>query len=137
MATPQFAPGYAGKSNFTPTGGAATDINILGWDWQEEIGDLETTHSGSGGVEERIAGILKGKGAVQANYDLANQHHKTPPNINSGVKGVLKLYVSASLFYQIPIMILNVPIKSAVAGKVEFSFSYGLSGDSGTYLKPA
>lgn len=137
MATPVWAPGYVGKSNFTVSGGAATDINILDWDWQEEVMDLVTTHSGSSGISERIAGVLDGRGAVHANYDIANQFHKSPLLIISGAKGLLKNYVSASLFFAVPIMVQSIPIKSAVLGKVEFTFNFLLSGDAGSYVRPA
>lgn len=142
MATPVWAPGYVGKSSFFIAGGGFSyvDINILDWDWQEEVMDLVTTHSGSGGIAERIAGVLDGRGAVHANYDIANQFHKggaaTLPGVISGVKGMLKNFVSATLFFAIPIMIQSIPIKSAVLGKVEFTFNFLLSGDAGTYARP-
>lgn len=136
MATPQFAPGIANKVNFTPAGGAATDINIVDWNWQETITEHDTTHSGSGGVEERLASVLRGRGGATANYDIANQHHKAPLSLVVGQKGLMKFHVSATLFYAVPVMILEIPIKSAVAGKVEFTFTAGLSGDAGTYVRP-
>lgn len=134
---PNWAVGYNITCQFKIGAGAYTAINILDWDWAEEIADQETFHSGSGGVDEAIAGKLMGRGAVHANIDLANLFNAATPGIVAGQKGLLQLGISASKTYTIPIMILTVGPKGAVNGKVEFSFGYRLSGDAGTYVRPS
>lgn len=135
MPNPVWAAGFNIAAAFKAIGAAGfTVINILDWDWAPEVAELETMHSGSGGVDEAIAGRLAGKGTVHANYDIANPFGAAAPNINPGVKGILQLQAASLKIYQIPIMIVSVPIKGAVMGLVEFTFSYRLSGDVGTYI---
>jgi hypothetical protein len=138
MPTPVFADGTRNGVSFTPTGGAEVAIRIQGWDHSEEVDDVDTTHSGSLGIQEVIATILRANGTVSGTYDLANQLHKDPGGgITAGRKGVIKVYVSLSLYFQVPVLIKSVPYKSTVPGKVDFAFTYKLSGDAGTYLRPA
>ena len=130
-------PGYNIAAAFQKSGaGGYTVIKILDWDWAEEIADLETFHSGSGGVDESIAGKLQGRGSVHANYDSDAMPHSTTPGVTSGAKGLLKLTAASGKDYIIPVMILTVGPKGAVNGRVEFSFGYKLSGDAGTYVRP-
>jgi hypothetical protein len=123
------------SSAFQPTGGSYTVINILDEDFTEEVAALETTHSGSGGIDEAIAGILKGRGSVHANIDLALIPWNVTPGIRAGAKGLLKFGIGSANPAVIPIMILTVGPKGAVNGKLEFSFGFQLSGDAGSYVR--
>jgi len=137
MATPVFASGVNNGVYFTPVGGARVQIRIQGWDHSEEVDDVDTTHSASLGIQELIATILRANGTVSGTYDLANQLHKDAGGgITAGRKGLIEIYVSASLFFAVPVLIKSVPYKSTVPTKVDFAFTYKLSGDAGTYVRP-
>src|SRR6202011_2235142 len=87
-----FVPGYSQAASWQATGaGAATTLNITSHSWQEEVDKLDVTHSGSAGVQALLAGIGRGSGTIEANYDAAAIPSNTPPNIKAGAKGVLRL----------------------------------------------
>jgi hypothetical protein len=137
MATPLFAVGYVCKATIQPAGaGSATDINITGWDWEPKINAMLTTHSGSEGIAQRLAGVLDGAGQIMFNYDLANPQNLTPYAIVAGGIGVIALHVSGDSFFQVPYMIESTPYKVVVDGKVEVSAKILLNGAAGTYIEP-
>jgi hypothetical protein len=137
MATPVWAPGYVAKANVnTLGGGGATDLRITGWSWEEKITAMLTTNTASGAVAERLAGVLDGSGDVTFNYDLANQNHKTPYLIVPGAVGVISLFVSGVVFFQVPFLIESVGYKVVVDGKVEVSCKILMNSAAGTYVRP-
>lgn len=137
MPTPIFAPGYlAGVSIFVTGESGAEDVNVTGWDWEERINAILTTHTGSGGVAERIRGVLDGSGLISFNYDLANIYHLSPWSIVAGAIGEIYLYVSETSFFTIPFIIEAVPYKTVVDGKVEVQARFLLNGAAGTYIRP-
>lgn len=137
MATPVFAPGWPGKSSWKAVGaGGFADINIQGYDWNPHVEPQDTTHSGSGGVEEWISGLFRGDGAFHFVYDLANKFHSPVPNINPGVMGTIQLYVTVGFFFQIPCGIVGTPVKSAVAGKIEGDCQFKLNSALGSIVNP-
>lgn len=137
MATPVFAPGYVCKASIFPVGESGyTDINITGHDWEEKINAMLTTHSGSGGIAQRLAGVLDGSGTISFNYDLANQSNLSPYDIVPGTTGVIKLFLSASKFFQVPFIIESVPYKVVVDGKVEAQAKILMNSAAGSYARP-
>lgn len=141
MATPEFAPGYNAPVTFTPTsGGAGGALRVKGWNWEESVVDIDTSHTGSSGVEERLAGLGRGKGDCSLIYDLGNPHHDAPYVIRAGTKGTFLFFVrgtGTTKYYTVPAMILSVGNKSVVDGAVEVQVSVGLSSDVGTYSRPS
>ena len=137
MATPVWAPGYVCKASIKPTGaGGFTDINITGWDWGDKVPGLLVTHTGSSGVAGRIPSVLDGTGMISFNYDLANQQNLSPYSIVPGATGLIRVFVSAAKFFEIPYYIEEVPYKVVVEGKVEVQARFMMNSEAGTYIRP-
>jgi len=121
--------------------GAAVTLNVTGHTWDEAIDKLDTTSSGSNGVQELIAGILRGAGSVKANVD--STYVVTSPlglyRINAGQKGLMTFQVGYTQPYTVPCMVTKVHHQSEVAGKVEYSFDVELdsSASATAYARPA
>ena len=139
MATPVFVVGYDKGVSLWLTGGSVvfTTINITAWSWEESVNALVVTHTGSGGIAARIAGILDGEGTIEGNYDSANLIHASPPNIRAGARGQIKIQTGATNPFLIPVIVQKVPYKSAVDGLVQYTFTVQMDSQSGTYTYPS
>jgi hypothetical protein len=147
LATPVFVPGYTSKVSIQPSttasfpSGTYADINVTGWDWEEKINAILTTHTGSGGVAERIAGVLDGSGTIMFNFDLANEQNLDPTDIKAGTVGLLKFFIANSFntftkFFIVPYIIESVPYKVVVDGKVEVQAKILMNSSQGAYTRP-
>ena len=117
MAT--FLSGKDGKASFD-----AVDLNITGWSMDRNIDALETTHSGSSGIESNIGGIKRYSGNVAADFDSDAAPSDASPNVVEGETATLKLYTDSTKFYQIDVLVTKLNIASEVAGKVTYNFDW-------------
>lgn len=138
MATPVFVVGYD-KAVQTELGANVTftTLNITAWSWEESVNTLLVTHSGSGGIAARIAGVLDGEGTVEANYDSANNMFAAAPSVKAGIRGVVKIQVGTTNPFIIPVIVQKVPFKSSVDGLVQYTFTVQLDSQSGSYSQPS
>lgn len=137
MATPIFVVGYdKAVASKLGANGSYTTLNITAWSWEPTVNTLLVTHTASGGIAARIAGVLDGEGTVEANYDSANNNFATAPGIIPGARGLIQVQVGASTPFTIPVIIQKVPFKSSVDGLVQYSFTVQMDQQSGTYLQP-
>jgi len=134
-----FQAGYNKHTNFTPSGTAGTTpLNVTGWSSAEEVDKLDVTHTGTGGMQAVIAGILRVNGNVKANWDDAAVISSNPtPHIRAGTKGVIGHFMTGGQYITVPVMITKVNYQSAVEGKIEYNFDYTLDSLSGTYSLPS
>src|SRR5262245_2076318 len=131
-----FQAGFSNPVKFTPDGAGQTTINITDWSHDELIDLLDTSHSGTAGVEDNIAGLLRAEGTFNADLDLnALPATASTPNLRAGVKGVFLKHVSTGKTIQVPARITRVHYASAVAGKVSWSCSYKLCASAGSYVR--
>lgn len=140
MATPVFVVGYD-KAVQTEFGANVTfaTLNITAWSWEPTVNTLLVTHSGSGGIAARIAGVLDGEGTVEANFDSANLIFGASPlpTITPGVRGQIKVQVGTTNPFIIPVIVQKVPFKSSVDGLVQYTFSVQMDSQSGSYSQPS
>ncbi len=130
-----FVSGHSNPVKFTPAGGAEQTLNIESWDETTDGLIFEVTHSGTTGLAARIAGRKDVKGRVQASLDLDLFPWAAGTSIDFGQKGVIKCYVSATKFEQIPIIIAEVHERSAVNENVKYDFSFQLDTLSGSLVR--
>ena len=128
-----YVPGYSQGVTFDLNSAAApVTLKVTGHSWQEKVADLITTNTGSGGIQERIAGVLDGEGTVDANTDAAAFPWDTSPGVRAGAKGTITFAVGGSTPHSVKCMILEVLSKSVVDGLVQYSFRVALDNTSGT-----
>ena len=132
----QFVSGHANSFQWQILGQSNQTLNVTASTWDEEINAIDVTHSGSGGVEARLANILRGRGTVNADFDLLAPPYLNPPQILSGFSGIGYFYVSPTRNFQIPSMILKVHWENPILGKVSYSFDIGLNSLAGQYIRP-
>lgn len=132
-----FQAGFNKGATFQLDGaGGATTLNITGWS-HDDMGDvLETTHTGSGGQQAFIAGILRGNGNVTANVDAAALPNATAPGVVFGAKGTLTLAVGGSTPWSVHVIVEKVHWQSVVNGLVSYNFDYKSDSTSGSYTRP-
>ena len=114
----------------------ATAINVTGWNFDQEVDTLETTHSGSDGLEEHITGIKRASGSFTANWDTEAPASTNPPDLNIGsTLTSMKLYMEASGDYiAIPLAtVTSVPIVSEVKGLVSYTCNFKVNGSGGAW----
>ena len=128
-----YVPGYSQGVTFQLSGAnTATTLKVTGHTWMEKVQDLITTHTGSGGIQERIAGVLDGEGTVDANVDAADLVHDTAPGVRAGAKGTITHAVGSSQPFTIKVMVTELMFKSVVNGLVTYSFKTALDNTSGS-----
>lgn len=135
-----FLVGYDKKASWLILGGAGpVALNITEHSWSAMVDKLDVTHTGTGGVQAVLAGILRGDGNVKANSDdaviisnIANV------GIVPGASGTLYLYhyAAASNPFVIPGTILRVNYKSVVNGVANYDFDVCLNRLLGVYTPP-
>src|SRR5262245_42383552 len=122
----KFSAGHSQGVTFKVDGGPgpAITLAVTGHNFNEEVADLVTTHSGSGGVQARIPGILDVKGTVEANVDADSL--PAGMSIRAGAKGVFTMMMNSVAPAQLAAMILRVNYRSVVNGLVSYSFDIGI-----------
>ncbi len=113
-----FLSGSNGKAFFN------AELNVTGWTFERRVDALETTHSGSGGVEQSIAGVKRYRGTVEANFDGDQAPTDATPNVKEGAAGTLKLYTDATKYYELPVLITRLELASEVEGLVRYRFAW-------------
>ena len=136
-----FQAGFNKQATFQPDGAAAaTTLNVTGHSWKEAVDKLDVTHSGTGGQQAVIAGVLRGDGSVKMVFDTSNNPYANPPNILAGVKGVMRFYIGTTTPHTVPCMIVDVTSQTAVEGKVEWNanvtLDYIIGTSMATYTRP-
>lgn len=145
----------AGKDkgvNFWPDDGSGyTSIRILSHSWSEQVDKLDVTHTGTGGQQALIPGILRGDGNVKGDWTnvssgagWAGVISTNPPNIRAGTIGLLQFLLSTSQGFTVPCLVTKVAYQSAVEGKVSYDFDVSLnyfaskdsSGSNSNYAYP-
>jgi len=106
----------------------ATTLNVTGWSGTDEVAELESTHSGSGGFYTTEAGPRKFSGTVNANWQEDQNPHADPPNVVAGQIVAIKLFVGPTadnIFYDfVEARIISVGPTSEVGGIVKYSFNF-------------
>lgn len=123
------------SSKWTPAGGSEATLCITGWTWSESADLEETTDSCTAGIEDYDANIFRGSGNLTGNYKINAPIHDDA-GVVAGEKGVLKNYVSATQFFQIPCIVEKVNYAGPVRGHIENNFDYKLCHSAGTYAYP-
>lgn len=139
LATPVFVVGYDKAVSVKLNGaGAAITLNVTAWSHEPAVNTLIVTHTGSGGLQARIAGIFDTEGTVEANMDSANFIMLVAGGgVLPGARGLLTAQIGMINPFSIPIIIQKVPFKSTVDGLVQFTFTFQLDSQSGSYVVPA
>ena len=130
-----FQAGFNKGVSFQPTGlGVAVTFYVTGHSWSEMIDKIDVTHSGTGGIQALLAGILRGDGNMKANCD-SGQIVSNPSNgLRAGTNGIMNFYFyDGGTFglgtnpFSVPCMVIKVNYKSEVAGKTEYDCDVSLN----------
>ncbi len=116
--------------------GAVSKLQVTGSSWDEEVARILVTHSGTGGLAARIAGVLDGKGTVSAFYDSDLPPYLPAPGIVAGINGVYLFYITPVKFFQIPVIVPHVHYETQVLGATQYSFDAELNALAGSYVRP-
>lgn len=135
--TGTFVAGYTAPFKTTPSGGSEQTIQVVSHSWQEMVDKIDITHTGSGGLQALLAGIFRGTGNVKAFLDSSAKYYATTVGIRAGTNALLKHYVTSSLSYTVPGMIVKVNSAVAVNGGVEYDFDFELNSEAGTFSYPS
>ena len=116
MAT--WAEGKDGKAIF-----GSDTLNIQSWSYGEGGSDADVTHTGSNGVELVEPITTAYTGSVEAVFDL-DAPSTSSPNLRRGQTGTLQLYVSATDYFSIAVVITELSVDSAVKDAITYNFSW-------------
>lgn len=130
-----YVPGYSQGVAFTVDGGGSVALNVTGHSWMEKVEALITTHTGTAGLQTRIAGIFDGEGTVDANVDAAALVHDTAPGVRAGAKGTITHAIGGATPFSIHVLITELLYKSVVNGLVSYSFKCAFDATSGSYTR--
>ncbi len=131
-----YVAGHSQGVSFTLDGGGLVELNVRAHDWEEFVKELETTHTGSAGIEAVIAGLLGGRGNVEANVDAAALVNATSPGVKAGAKGSLNFKYGGATGLIAHVMITKLHWRTVVDGLVTYSFACRIDSTSGTYTRP-
>lgn len=134
---PTYQHGKSCPASWTPTGGTEDVLAVTSHDWQESIEKAMANDTSAGGIQQIIAGFLGGTARVRGFIDLANKYYSSTSLIRAGQNGVLKHYVSSSLFFSIPVMITQVNSVVPAGNLVEYDVTMELNGLAGSYTFPS
>lgn len=121
--------GYNLGVSYTPAGGGATTLKVEGWDFGEENNTIIVTHTGTAGLQARIAGITDLKGNITASVDTAlYPWATTTPLIRAGNKGTITFTVNATGpdVIAFTVIIARVNYSSRVDGNLKYNFDVEL-----------
>jgi hypothetical protein len=130
MALSTVAAGKNISAKWTPDGGAEVTLCVTDFDFSLDVDAEDITDSCSSGYQVLLANIRSATGTLTGNYDASSSLAHSATLV--GTKGIVKMYLTASKYFTIPIMITKTPFKAAVRGKVTYSWEFQLSGDAGT-----
>ena len=122
-----WAKGKDGKAVF-----GGTTICLTGWTLDESGDDADTTGTCTTG-KTSIEINTGSTGNIEGIWDLDAHPTKTPPNLNRGATGTLKLYVSPTQFYTFPARIKTMSVTSQVADVIKWVAGFEATG---TVTKP-
>lgn len=130
--------GYNKSPTFTLDGGALVTLKVKSTSWTEQINALDTTHTGSGGIHARIAGLLDGNGTVEAVVDSQNMITLTAAGgIISGAKGLLGFPMGGTTPLSVHVIITQINWRAVVDGLLTVSFNCAIDSSSGSYTRAA
>lgn len=132
-----YQPGFDKAVTFKVDGGSDVVLKVTGWSWEEQVNALVTTHTGSNGKAQRIAGVLDADGNVEANIDAASLPFATSPGIRAGAKGVIKYDYGATNPWTAHVLITKVSSRSQVNGLLTYNFQVALDDDNTNYSIPS
>lgn len=129
-----FQSGFNKGVTWTADNAPSVGWNVTGHDWEEAIDALDVTHTGTGGIQALLAGILRGDGNVKANFDNA----VVPSTffMRAGFNGVMAFFVGGVTPFFVPSMIVKVHYQTVVEGKVEWSAMVRLNALAGLNTLP-
>ena len=118
MAT--WAEGKDGQADF-----GGTVLNIQGWTYAEGGSDGDTTHTGGAGVETVEPVTTSYTGTCEGVWDLDADPTSSPGSgLRRGETGTLKLYVSATEYIEVAVVLLSFEATMAVKDVIKYSFSW-------------
>jgi hypothetical protein len=134
-----FQSGLTKNVKFTVSGGALISYSIVEHSWEEAVDKLDITSTSHAGIQALLAGIFRGDGMVKAilNTDAGNMPWVAANGIRAGNNGVFQFFVSTTLYFQVPAMVVKVKYSSQVAGKVEWAGDISLNAEAGSYAYPS
>jgi hypothetical protein len=114
---------------------APAGLNVLDHAWKEIADWLEVTHSGTGGFQASLPGIIRGDGNVKANSDDAQVIAQSSIAIVAGGQGVLAFFHYATVLasFKVPAQVTDVEYKTVVNGVCNYSFNIKLNILAGVY----
>lgn len=121
--------GYNLGVSYTPSGGSATVLKVTGWDFGEINNTNIVTHTGTAGLQARIAGITDLNGNVTATVDTTlYPFATTTPLIRAGGKGTITFTLNSTGPDTIAftVIIARVNFSSRVDGVLTYNFDVEL-----------
>lgn len=121
--------GYALGVSYTPAGASATPLKVTGWDFGDENNTQIVTHTGTAGLQARIAGVTDLKGNITAIVDTSlYPFATTTPLIRAGAKGTITFTMNTTGPDTIAftVIIAKVNFSSRVDGHLTYNFDIEL-----------
>lgn len=141
MANTNFVPGTVTPVSFQVFGqGIVSLLNITGHSMDEMTQLFDVSNTGHGGRTARLAGKGDHSGTVNADFDLDAPPYLNPPNIRSGVSGIILAYFSHYSLgrpMQIPVIIEKVHYEVSIGSQSKWSFDVKENIIAGSFVMPA
>lgn len=109
---------FSGKDGKATFGG--TDVCVTGWTYSEGGDDADTTNSCSGGVKTDIVVNTEYTGTLEANVD-SEAWPTASPNLRRGQTGTLRLYLTATDYIEVAVVIKTFEITSSATDVTSFT----------------
>lgn len=132
-----FSAGYSQSVTFQLDGaGGATTLKVKSASWEETVTAIETTHTGSGGIEAYIRGVLRGGASIVAGCDGAALLNAAAPGILAGAKGTLTISIGGATPWSAHVLVTKYGTPWEIDGQVMNNFDVKLDSTSGAYTRP-
>lgn len=124
--------------SFLPYDGSATTVlQIKSHNLDLEALMLDVSHSGTGGVRARIAGLQDARATILASLDLDLLPWAAVPKIIPGLWGLIGIHVAErSLGWNpitVPVIVQKIHFESAVESEVKYSFDVQMNALAGAF----
>lgn len=134
-----FVPGHlSGGVVWSPTGlGVNPALNIKSHSLDISVMLHDVTHTASGGIRARLAGVTDLAGDVEADFDLDAPPYSTLIDIFPGLSGIMLFGLSALKAIQVPVIVEKKRYQMTIDSEVKYSFSVKANSRAGFFVYPA
>lgn len=133
--------GYDKATYFQPDGaGAAQLLDVVAHSWKEMVDAIDVTHTGTGGVQALLAGVLRGDGMMKAVLNNVKNPMAAGTLLRAGTNGIALFHYGMPVPFSVPCLVKDIAHQAEVAGRIEWTVNVSLNylaGGGSVYIRQA